>query len=135
RSLLTGNDLIVNGDFEQGNTGFTSGYIYSTPNPLGGPGYYTVSTAVSNGWWPGCADHTPSGSGNMFISDGANNTSGVSAGTSAWCQTVNVSPNTDYAFSTWLTNINSSGSTSQLRFMINGSQIGAIQNTPLGVCQ
>lgn len=136
RSLLTGNNLIVNGDFEQGNTGFTSGYIYSTPNPLGGPGYYTVSTAVSNGWWPGCTDHTPSGSGNMFIGDGANNSSGVvSAGSSVWCQTVSVSPNTDYAFSTWLTNINSSGSTSQLRFMINGSQIGAIQNTPLGVCQ
>lgn len=127
------NNLIVNGDFEAGNTGFTSGYHSSSPNPLGGPGHYTVSTSVSNGWWNNCGDHT-SGTGNMLIADGANNSNSVPAGTSVWCQTIQISPNTDYAFSTWLTNINSSGNTSTLGFFINGTQIGQTINTPLGSC-
>lgn len=127
-------NLIVNGNFESGNTGFTSDYIFSSPNPLQPPGHYTVATAVTNGWWAGCNDHT-SGSGNMFIADGANGSNGVAAGSNVWCQTVNVLPNRDYAFSTWLTNLNASGSTSQLRFLINGVQIGDVQNTPLGPCQ
>lgn len=128
------NNLIVNGDFENGNTGFSTGYLFSQPNPLGGPGHYTISTAVTNSWWPNCTDHT-SGNGNMLIADGANGSNGVSAGTSIWCQTISVAPNTDYAFSAWLTNLNSQGATSQLGFYINGTQIGQPQNTPIGVCQ
>lgn len=128
------NNLVVNGNFESGNTGFFTGYLYSTPNPLGGPGHYTVAKSITNGWWQNCADHT-SGNGNMLIADGANNSNGVVAGANIWCQTIQVTPNTDYAFSTWLTNLNSSGSTSTLGFSINGTQIGQPQNTPLGICQ
>ncbi len=127
------NNLIVNGDFESGNTAFTSGYLSSSPTPLGGPGNYTVSTYVSNSWWSNCGDHT-SGAGNMLIADGADNTNGVNAASSVWCQTISVSPNTDYAFSTWLTNLNSAGNTSTLGFFINGVQIGQTQNTQIGVC-
>ncbi|OJX39393.1 MAG: hypothetical protein BGO87_05310 [Flavobacteriia bacterium 40-80] len=127
------NNLIVNGDFESGNTLFSSGYNYSQPNPLNGPGHYTVNTSVTNGWWPNCGDHT-TGTGRMLIADGANNSNGVSQGASIWCQTIQVMPNTDYAFSTWLTNVNASGSTSQLGFFINGTQIGQTQNTPMGAC-
>lgn len=126
-------NLIVNGDFESGNTNFTSGYISSSPSPLGGPGNYTVSNAVSNSWWANCGDHT-SGSGMMLIADGANGTNGVAGGASIWCQTIQVLPNTDYAFSTWLLNANSSGATSTLGFFINGTQIGQPQSTPLGLC-
>lgn len=132
--LIEGQNLIYNGDFEQGNTGFSTSYVYSPPNPLGGPGHYTVSTYLTNGWWQNCLDHT-SGSGNMLLVDGANGNNGVAAGATLWCQTIDITPNTDYAFSTWLTNLNNTGSTSQLQFTINGSQIGAIQNTPLGPCQ
>ncbi len=128
------NNLVVNGDFESGNTGFYTGYLLSPPNPLGGPGHYTVGKTISNNWWQNCADHT-SGTGNMLIADGANGTNGVAGGANVWCQTIQVMPNTDYAFSTWLTNLNSSGSTSTLGFSINGTPIGQPQNTPLGVCQ
>lgn len=130
-----GENLIANGDFESGNASFSSQYQYSIPNPLDGPGHYYVGTSITNGWFPGCADHTPSGTGNMLIADGANGSSGVAAGSMVWCQTVNITPNQDYAFSTWLTNLNSSGSTSQLKFFINGVQVGTTQTTPIGVCQ
>lgn len=86
------NNLVINGDFESGNTNFNTGYIYSNPNPLGGPGHYTVGTSITNGWWQNCGDHT-SGSGNMLIADGANGTNGVSAGSNIWCQTIQVTPN------------------------------------------
>lgn len=128
-------NLITNGDFENGNNGFSTGYLFSAPNPMQGPGHYTVAPSITNGWFANCADHTPTGANNMLLADGANGDDGVASGTTIWCQTVNVTPNTDYEFSTWLTNLNASGSTSQLGFSINGSAIGAIQNTPLGTCQ
>lgn len=133
--MQVGDNLVVNGDFEAGNTGFSSGYIYSPPNPLGPPGHYTVAPNVTNGWWPtGCGDHT-SGSGNALIMDGADGTSGVAAGTSYWCQAIPVEPNTEYAFSSWLINVNGTGNTSTLGFEINGAQIGTPQTTPLAPCQ
>lgn len=128
------NNLIINGDFEQGNTLFSTEYKHSSPSPLDGPGHYTVSTGISNGWWENCGDHT-SGSGNMLIADGANNSNGVSAASAIWCQTIQINPDTDYAFSTWLINTNSSGNTSKLGFFINGVQVGQTQDTPLGACQ
>lgn len=131
---LSGN-LVVNGDFEQGNTAFSTGYTYSSPNPLAPPGNYTVAPSITNNWYANCADHTPTGANNMLLVDGANGTNGVPVGAMLWCQTVTVTPNTDYAFSTWLTNLNAGGATSQLRFSINGVQVGAVQNTPLGTCQ
>ncbi|OJV30559.1 MAG: hypothetical protein BGO32_09240 [Bacteroidetes bacterium 37-13] len=135
QSVVKGENLITNGDFEAGNTDFSTNYLYSIPNPMAGPGHYYVGTSITNGWFPGCADHTPTGVGNMLIADGANGSDGVAPGSLVWCQTVNVQPNQDYAFSTWLTNLNSTGSTSQLQFFINGTQIGTTQTTPIGVCQ
>lgn len=132
--VRTGGNLVINGDFENGNAGFNTGYLISGNSPLGGPGHYTINTSVTNNWWPNCTDHT-SGSGNMLIADGANGTNGVPAQSNIWCQTIAVTPNNDYAFSAWLTNLNASGSTSQLGFFINGTQSGSTQTTPIGVCQ
>lgn len=129
-----GNNLVENGDFENGNTDFSSGYMYGDPDAISGPGYYTVNTGVTNTWWPNCGDHT-SGAGNALIADGADGTSGVPSGTNIWCQNVLVEPNTEYAFSLWLTNANSAGATSLLDFSINGAQIGATQQTLLTSCQ
>ena len=71
-------DLIVNGDFESGNTGFTSDYINDSSPGAGltagaeqGAGYYGIVTN-SNTWHPYFAsfgDHT-TGSGNMMIVNG-----------------------------------------------------------------
>src|SRR5690554_5175122 len=86
------NSLVVNGDFSQGNTGFSTAYIVGTGGPFGqlsNPGTYTINTSPSNVHtnFSICGDHT-TGSGNMMIVNGAN-----IPGTSVWCQTINVTPN------------------------------------------
>lgn len=132
-TVRIGDNLVVNGDFENGNSDFTSEYIY-VPDPVNGPGYYTVGPGVSNGWWPNCGDHT-TGSGNALIADGANGTSGVAAASDIWCQTISVEPNTNYAFSSYQTNANSAGTTSMLSFSINGTPIGTPQPTSSTACE
>lgn len=118
-SQVTGNNLILNSDFSNGNSAFVSGYAYSTTGV--NPGVYNVGSNIIS-WNPAmatCVDHT-SGSGNMMMINGADQSNIV-----VWSQTISVSPNTDYIFSTWLQNINSINS-SQLQLSINGNFLGNI---------
>ncbi|HSW01606.1 MAG TPA: hypothetical protein VLI39_15660 [Sedimentisphaerales bacterium] len=88
--------LIANGNFESGDGGFSTEYVYTSD--LTSPGTVVVGfdpcdhhpLAASYG------DHT-SGSGRMLIANGS--TSGSAA---VWEQTVSISPNTEYAFYYWL---------------------------------
>ena len=60
------NNLVVNGDFSGGNTGFFSGYQYASYNTV--EGEYFISANPVN-WNPGaatCTDHS-SGSGKMML--------------------------------------------------------------------
>ena len=114
-------NLIVNGDFEQGNTGFTSSYLY---NPLGSqPGaegdYYVGDNSKAwNGNFPiAMYDHT-TGSGLMLLANGSNNRSAV------WQQTVNVAAGVEYAFSGWITSLYSQ-SLPLLDFLVDGQSIGS----------
>ena len=123
-SLLPGSaDLVVNGDFSVGNTGFSSGYSYvSGPTSLYPAGVYAISTDPHNEH-PGAysfLDHT-SGSGNMIAINGASSPFNV------WCQTITVSPNTYYDFSAWFSNWSSDTVTGlpQIVFQINGSPLSA----------
>jgi len=115
-------NLIVNGDFSAGNTGFSSSYTYKTP-PNTSPGQYYVSTNANlwNTSMQNCGDHT-TGTGNFMMVNGLS-----VANTSVYCQTVNVTPNTNYALSAWLVtlyNLNYA----RLQFSINGVLIGNILN-------
>lgn len=124
-------NLVANGDFEQGNTGFTSAYTlgtnsgYSQWGTLGNEGTYMVgnnaNTYHTN--FQGAHDHT-SGSGKYMIVNGSTN-----PGTVVWSQTINVTPNTDYAFSTWVTTV-ANDPWAQLQFRINNQQIGPIFSAP-----
>ncbi len=92
-------NLINNGDFEQGDTGFTSDY---TPGNSGAGNYLIADTPEDYiSFFSDCSDHT-TGSGNMIVIDGSTNNSD-----NIWCQTVNVTPNTDYIFSYWVTMVGS----------------------------
>ncbi len=125
--IVTGYDsgvnLIGNGDFEQGSAGFTSSYTQNTN--LWGEGTYYVgsnaSTYHSN--FQGSTDHT-TGHSNYMIVNGA-----TSPGTVVWSQTIPVSPNSDYAFTTWVTTVANSP-WAQLQFSINGQQIGSAFSAP-----
>ena len=121
RSLVVSpTELISNGNFTGGNSGFTSSYTYSVL--IHNEGYYYVTSWPSI-WHTGfsaCVDHT-TGNGNMMVINGAN-----IANVSVWSQTINVVPNTDYAFSTWVQSLHFRAP-AILQFSVNGVLLG----TPL----
>ncbi|WP_235902800.1 PEPxxWA-CTERM sorting domain-containing protein [Sandarakinorhabdus oryzae] len=97
----TAANLITNGDFEAGNTGFTSGYAYS-PGGNSTEGQYTVrsnpfpwnSAFVSRG------DHT-TGTGLMYVGNGA-----PTLGDIVWqSSTIAIAANTNYFFEAFAMNV------------------------------
>lgn len=131
--LQAGGNLITNGNFSQGNVGFNTNYALGVGGPFGplsNEGTYAITTnpnAVHNGFAP-CVDHT-TGNGNMMVVNGAG-----FPGVNIWCQTVNVLPNTSYAFSTWAASA-VAGSPAILQFFINGVPLGGTFNAPNVTCQ
>lgn len=123
----TGPNLIVNGDFSLGNTGFTSSYTLVNPNT--NQGQYNIGTNPQawNGGLSPCGDHT-SGTGNMMMINGA-----TVANQSIWCQTVSISPNTDYLFSTWITPA-FAVNMPILQFSINGSLLATPFTSSNNLC-
>ena len=126
KTPILSQNLILNGDFEQGNTGFSSDYIYNPgfagpPNPPFGS-YDVAPFPVT---LTPCPDHT--GGGNYMIVDGSEFPNKL-----VWCQTVPVTPNTEYMLSTWVTSINLVSPFAQLKFTVNGNFVGTI--TAPGQC-
>ena len=96
------NNLVTNGDFEQGNSGFTSDYGYN-PGNLVPEGLYDVldNPQDDHPGFAACDDHT-SGAGNMMVVNGAG-----TPNQDVWCQTVAVTPNAQYVLSAWVTSVES----------------------------
>jgi len=93
---ISSDNLVVNGSFTAGNTGFSTGYTYiATATSI--PNEYGVGTNPDtyNPGWPSMGDHT-TGTGNMLLVDGS-----TTAGTSFWCETIVVTSATNYVFSVW----------------------------------
>lgn len=98
-----GNNLIVNGDFELGNTGFESDYTFFPGTAGALQAIYNIANNP-NVWlsaFAPCNDHT-SGATNdkMMMIDGS-----PRVGLDFWRQTITVKPNTTYNFSFWLQSI------------------------------
>lgn len=123
-SLSTAN-LVTNGNFSSGNTGFTTAYTLAaqTSSGLNPEGAYDVvplpSSRHSN--FCTCGDHT-SGSGLQMVINGASTESVI------WSQTVNVVPNTAYQFTYWVqTVVNGNDSNpSKIQLFVNGSNAGVV---------
>lgn len=126
----TGTNIVTNGDFSSGNTGFNSSYTYMTTGSfcptcccgvLSLEGTYTVganpNTYHTN--FTAFGDHT-TGSGKMLIVNGASVT-----GVTVWKENIPIMPNTNYVFSVWATSVNPA-SPAILNFSINGSALGTI---------
>ncbi|MBX7181104.1 MAG: hypothetical protein K1X82_03240 [Bacteroidia bacterium] len=131
-STTTAN-LVTNGDFSSGNTGFTSDYIYVSPAAN------AASSGGNTGLWPegdyaitnNAVTYHPhfsgtghGGSGNCMVINGA-----PASGAEIWRQNISVTPNTDYTFSTWISSVVAS-SPAQLRFGINNVVQGAVITSP-----
>lgn len=128
--VISGVELIVNGDFGAGNTGFTSSYSYcNAANCLFPEGTYAIGNSPSffHSGFCNCTDHT-TGTGNLMIVNGSG-----TPGSNVWCQTIPVTPNTTYNFSTWVTSVNPA-SPALLQFSVNGVPLGGIFNAPNSCC-
>jgi len=126
-------NLVVNGDFEAGNTGFTSDYKYATPGspaPISGnpntmwdEGTYTVANniqATHQYWTFGpFGDHT-SGTGKMMIVNGA-----TAPNQTVWGGTLSsdLTVGQKYTLSAWVANIYPT-SPPELSFSVGGQQVG-----------
>ncbi|HNW89764.1 MAG TPA: gliding motility-associated C-terminal domain-containing protein [Bacteroidales bacterium] len=127
--LAIDSNLIVNGNFSSGNTGFSSSYNYAYPNTTEGQYNVLDNPHLWNIGMVNCYDHTLFNNDEMMM---CLNGSPI-PNTSVYCQTVNVAPNTDYAFSTWLATI-STGNPARLQFSINGVLVGSIFNASINAC-
>ncbi len=135
-ATLLGNDLVVNGNFSTGNTGFTSNYIPGTGGmwgQLSNPGTYAVTTNpnLAHNNFFSFGDHT-TGTGSMLVCNGSSQANDV-----VWNQSITVTPNTNYKFSAWVTSVENiaPGSEAMLQFAINGALVGPVFNAPLNAPQ
>lgn len=124
---VEGSNLIPNGDFESGNTGFSSEYNNS-PGNLWPEGTYDVinNPQSSHANFQPCSDHT--GGGQMMVINGAG-----TPGVDAWCSSAPVDPNTEYVFSVWACSVLGT-SPAILQFSINGVLIGSSFTLPSTPC-
>ncbi|MBK7008866.1 MAG: Ig-like domain-containing protein [Saprospiraceae bacterium] len=128
---FVGQNLVTNGEFEAGNTGFVSDYVYTNPAAMCGIwGIYSIVNRITEVGAPlGCnnsiwsvADRNGAGGKFMLIDPSA--ATGVND--RIWSQTVSVCPNTDYVFSVWTKNVYYSeavgypGVDPNFQFAING---------------
>jgi gliding motility-associated-like protein len=128
---LTDN-LVLNGDFSLGNTGFTTSYVPGSGGTFGllsQEGQFAISTSPSNTHTSFCVgtDHT-SGNGNMLIANGSS-----VPNTTVWCQNITVSPNVNYLFSAWASSVDP-GNPALLQFSINSVQLGTSVQLPATTC-
>ena len=125
---ITQANLIVNGDFEGGNSAFGSdlGYV-APPSTLNANGYYTIDINPHNhiGVWADMTDHT-TGSGLMLI---ATPEAWATPEKRVWFQDVDVVEGTEYVFEGWTAHITSSNP-AKLSFKIDGSSIGSLDLQP-----
>lgn len=135
-SALT--NLVANGDFEAGNSGFSSDYLFASPNS--GEGQYFVGTNAQawNGNLITSPDHTLGG-GLMFLGNGS------STAVRVWfsSEAIPVSSATDYFFEAWVMNLCCRPGTlgngvdpvgpSVLSFYANDELLGTRTSSELGV--
>lgn len=118
-------ELVTNGNFEQGNTGFQTDYYYQ-PDVAGNNELVNDTNPVNNGYGVGTngqnyhndfwgIDHTyGTGAGNFMIVNGHGDLV-------VWKNlNVTVMPNTDYYFSAWAMSLNDKGNNAILKFVVDG---------------
>jgi len=121
--------IITNGDFEGGNSGFTSDYVYVADNPsiqseLGPEGYYSVGFNANNyhAAFLDAGDHT-TGAGQMLIANGSPNTSDI-----VWqgAPSQDLIVGQTYDFSAWIIDLVGSGAHATLTFKADAEVIGTL---------
>ena len=127
-------NLVINGNFSQGNTGFTTEYNQiEDPNPFGVQSSYNVVTNPSS-WFSAfasCGDHT-TGTGNLIVFDGSTDPTGT---IKVWCPAtpIAVLPNKSYTFSYYMASV-APQNPAKLEVLINGVSIAPPVTAPSSTC-
>ncbi|MEJ7587012.1 MAG: hypothetical protein WKI04_05575 [Ferruginibacter sp.] len=131
-SIQVAQELVTNGDFSDGNTGFFTEYGYASDGAGNGElypeGLYGIGTNAHDyhGNFYGKDHTTLDQTGNFMIVNGSTTPIGSPARQRIiWQQSVTVMPNTNYYFSAHAMNVNPS-SPAQLQFEVNGVLVGTI---------
>lgn len=129
-----GDNQIINGDFEQGNTGFSTSYSLGTGGAWGlvsNPSTYAIATSpnLAHANFASCQDHTPAPGVNMMVVNGSG-----TPNSNVWCQNVPVQTNTDYQFGAWIANALNDANVAQLQFSINNATLGNVFTTSTNAC-
>ncbi len=116
--IREGPNLIPNGNFSSGNSGYTSDYFYNSPNSGMGQIFIASNPQLwKAGFCNACADHT-TGTGNLLMVDAP-----LTKDSRVWYRIVSVAKNKTYSFSFWIFT-NSSGNRPSLAININNQKIG-----------
>jgi hypothetical protein len=124
-------ELLANGNFDQGATGFYSQYAYSPPNGQGNnlwpEGTYDVTTNpnLDHPLFSSFADHTGNPSaGMMMVINGASDANTIvwSEGNVGGGQALIGAANTDYTFTFWVASVYPD-SPADLQLWVNGAQV------------
>jgi len=115
-------NLVINGSFENGSTGFTSSYSTGSHN-LFSAGQYEVGSNPQN-YHPQFASILAEDGTNMMVVNGAE-----APGVPVWAESgLTVAAHTTYYFSTWVASVTAPAPTT-LQFNINGNSVGTLQAT------
>jgi len=119
--VKNGLNLIINGDFEQGNTHFT--HDFKTIGNLWVAGVVSNPKIVDQ-QFPKCNNHTENTqTGKMLIvSTSCDAPDSIKKQGSVWSQKIQVKPNTEYSFSAWY-NLLSLENPSTLKVFINDEEL------------
>ncbi len=117
--------MSINGNFEAGNTGFTSNYIYNATS-VWNEGVYAITSVAHNvhsNFCSSCYDHTyGTPSGHYMVVNG-----NATANMAVWQQTINITPSTKYRFSCYVMTVNNQAmpieQVAHLQFVVN-NQVG-----------
>lgn len=130
-------ELLTNGTFDAGNSGFQSGYTYAVTHDLYPAGTYDIITnpQADHGSFSAFADHTPGAdTGLMMVINGSG-----AADTIVWAEGTVGSPllgaaGAAYTFSFWLASVYPD-SPASLNLWINGQQVEGVAFNALGGLQ
>jgi hypothetical protein len=112
-------DLIVNGGFEQGNSGFTTNYVFSPGNTSSPRSFDITANPALDGAPVSYGDHS-TGSGLMMVVKGA-----TIPNVLVWAQIIAVEPNHKYDYASYISSW-SAASPARLDVRVNGTSVGTI---------
>lgn len=127
-SSLSGINMVVNGDFEDGKIGFGSSYSASTDLTVEGRYAVVSNPNTVHPDFIDCVNHTPSGTLQLVVN------AAVIAGDTVWSQSVSVKQHSYYQFSYWVQSVVATNP-SVMQLYVNSVPLGIEYTALTQTCQ